>query len=51
LHQSWTFGAQKKQKEFKEWLDEVGAVITNLPSGTFKESGTEVGAVIIEITG
>lgn len=45
---SWTFGSQKKQAEFREWLDEIGATITDVPAGAFKESGTNISSVIIE---
>lgn len=46
---SWTFGSQKKQVEFREWLEEIGANITELPAGTFKESGTTVKTMLLEI--
>jgi hypothetical protein len=46
---SWEFGSQKKQVEFRGWLDEVGAEITEIPAGAFKESGTTVAAVIVQI--
>ena len=46
---SWTFGQQKKQVAFREWLDEIGAEITEVPAGAFKESGTNIAAVIIQI--
>lgn len=45
---SWMQGAQKKQKAFREWLDEIEATVTDIPPGSFKESGTLVGAVIVE---
>lgn len=47
---SWTFGSQKKQVAFRKWLDDVGATITDVPAGAFKESGTAVSSVIVEIT-
>lgn len=46
---SWTFGSQKKQVEFREWLDEIGAEQEELPQGTFKESGTNIKAVLLVI--
>lgn len=46
---SWTFGNQKKQKEFREGLDYVNATITEVPEGEFKSSGTNIRSVIIEI--
>jgi len=45
---SWTFGGQKKQVVFREWLEEIGATVTDVPAGAFKDSGTNVGSVIIE---
>jgi hypothetical protein len=47
---SWTFGGQKKQVAFREWLQEVGATVTEVPAGAFKPSGTTIASVIIEIT-
>tara|TARA_Y100000034_G_scaffold29728_2_gene36233 strand:+ start:6631 stop:7383 length:753 start_codon:yes stop_codon:yes gene_type:complete len=46
---SWRNGNQKKQKAFKEWLADIGAVVIDLEEGTFKESGTMVGANIVLI--
>lgn len=36
------FNKNKKVKQFREWLDEVGAEVYDLPSGAFAESGTGV---------
>lgn len=47
--ESWTFGQQKKQVAFREWLEEVNAEVINIDKGTFKESGTMVGGRIIII--
>ena len=46
---SWYHGSQKKQVEFKEWLRSVSAEVNTVAPGTFKESGTQVGTMIIEI--
>ena len=46
---SWTFGADKKQVEFRKWLDELGAYQEPLPEGTFKDSGTKVKAMLLMI--
>lgn len=46
---SWTFGSQKKQVQFREWLDEVGAYREELPADTFKESGTKVKTILLVI--
>lgn len=46
---SWTFGSQKKQVAFREWLDELDSEIIEVPAGAFKESGTSISAVIVVI--
>ncbi len=46
---SWLQGSQKKQVAFREWLDEIGATIEELPAGTFKESGTQIPTTLITI--
>lgn len=47
--ESWVNGSQKKQEEFRNWLDEIKAKIFPVEKGTFKESGTEVGARLVII--
>ena len=47
--ESWVDGSQKKQIDFKNWLDEVNADIIDIEKGSFKESGTMVGGKIIVI--
>lgn len=47
--ESWVNGHQKKQIEFKEWLDAVKADVLDIERGSFKESGTMVGGKIIII--
>lgn len=47
---SWRQGTQKKQVAFREWLQSVDAEITEVPTGAFKESGTNVATVIIKVT-
>jgi phospholipid N-methyltransferase len=49
MSKSWITGQQKKQKSFRDWLTSVGAIVTDLPAGEFKESGTNIATVIIEI--
>ena len=44
-----TTSSQKKQVDFKEWLDNVDAEILDIQKGSFKESGTTVGGKIIII--
>jgi hypothetical protein len=43
----WTFSQNRKETEFREWLDEIGADVDEIEPGRFKESGTMVGAMII----
>ena len=47
---SWTFGSQKKQVRFREWLSEINAEVIELDAGAFKESGTMVRSCIVKIT-
>lgn len=46
---SWTFGSQKKQIEFREWLEKVQAYKEEIPEGEFKESGTNVRTMFLVI--
>jgi PRTRC genetic system protein E len=46
---SWTFQENKKAQDFREWLAELNADKEEVPSGTFKESGTGVATYIITI--
>ena len=46
---SWTFGSQKKQVAFREWLAAVGGIYTVVEAGAFKVSGTNISSVIVEI--
>jgi phospholipid N-methyltransferase len=45
----WQISSNRKETEFKNWLDSVEAEIIPIPKGAFKESGTEIGGVIIII--
>lgn len=47
--ESWVDGSQKKQVDFRDWLDDVEAVIHSIEKGAFKESGTMVGGKIVII--
>jgi 16S rRNA G1207 methylase RsmC len=47
--EAWVRGSQKKQVEFREWLEDVYAEIIPIEKGTFKESGTMVGGQIVII--
>lgn len=46
---SWRNGGQKKQVQFREWLEEIGAIIEDVEAGTFKESGTNIATCIVII--
>lgn len=45
----WQISNNKKETEFRNWLESVDAYIEEIPAGKFKESGTLVGANIIVI--
>jgi hypothetical protein len=47
--ESWVSGNQKKQLDFKKWLNTVNAEVIDIEKGAFKESGTMVGAKIVVI--
>ena len=47
--ESWENGNQKKQKDFRKWLDTVDSKVLNIEKGAFKESGTMVGGKIVVI--
>ena len=45
----WVNSSNRKESEFREWLDEVGAEVQDIDRGSFKASGTLVGGKIIII--
>lgn len=47
--ESWVFGSQKKQVDFRDWLISVNATVLDIDKGSFKSSGTLVGGKIIII--
>lgn len=47
--ESWANGSQKKQVEFKDWLDSLDSSVFDIEKGSFKESGTAVGGKIVVI--
>lgn len=47
---SWTFGSQKKQVQFREWLQSLNAYTEEIPENTFRESGTSLRTVLIVIS-
>lgn len=46
---SWRTGSQNKQVEFREWLEEINAVVEDIEAGAFKESGTNIATCMIII--
>ncbi len=49
MSESWMNGSQKKQADFRMWLSDKDHSNMVVPRGSFKESGTMVGARIIVI--
>jgi hypothetical protein len=49
MSKSWTFGSQKKQKDFKQWIEDVEALVVENGQGAFKTSGTGVDSVLVVI--
>jgi hypothetical protein len=45
----WQLSNNKKETEFRNWLEVLNAEIHEIPKGTFKESGTMVSSVLIVI--
>ena len=45
----WQISTNKKETAFRQWLDDVGAEIIELPEKEFKESGTNIATTIIKI--
>lgn len=45
----WLTCENKKEKEFKQWLESINAYWEEVPQGAFKESGTNVAALILVI--
>ena len=45
----FTFGETKKRTRFREFLAERGWIVKELPEGTFKDSGTMIRTVVIEL--
>jgi len=46
---SWKWRDNKKSADFREWLNEHGAEIIDVPAGAFKASGTMIPTVIIKL--
>jgi hypothetical protein len=47
--ESWVNGSQKKQVDFKNWLESINAEVIDIEKGSFKQSGTMVGGKIVII--
>lgn len=45
----WKNSSNKKETEFRKWLDKKSAITEDVDAGEFKESGTMVSTVIIMI--
>lgn len=45
----WQISNNKKEADFRDWLDNVGAEIQSIDAGAFKESGTMISSCIIII--
>ena len=45
----WCTSANKKETEFRDWLDKVNGSVYDIPRESFKSSGTMVGGSIIVI--
>lgn len=45
----WMHSSNKKEKQFYQWLEDLGADIEEIQEGAFKESGTMVKTAIITI--
>lgn len=45
----WQFASNKKETDFRNWLDEIGAEVEEIPAGEFSESGTKIATCLIKI--
>ncbi len=45
----WQMSNNKKEVQFKNWINEIGAEVIEIEAGKFKESGTAIATVIIII--
>ncbi len=45
----WCLASEKVCRDFRAWLEEVGAEIHEIPNGVFDESGTNVATMAIKI--
>jgi len=47
---SFQFNSKKKFSQFRKFIDDVGAYVTELPEGAFKESGTGTKTVMVNLS-
>lgn len=47
MSKHWQLSENRKERDFRNWIDEVGAEVFELEPGTFSDSGTKVSSVII----
>lgn len=45
----WQYASGKKESEFKKWIEQIGAIVEEIPAGSFKESGTNIATCLIII--
>lgn len=45
----WTFASENKCVQFREWINEIGAEVCELPKDVFKASGTNIETLLIII--
>lgn len=45
----WQYSSNKKETQFREWLNEIDAEIEEVEAGTFKDSGTIIATCLITI--
>lgn len=45
----WTFHTTQKAKAFQSFVEKHGQIVETLPTGTFRESGTDVATLIIRL--
>ncbi len=45
----WQHSTNKKETDFRSWLDDVGADVEEIPQGAFTESGTKIATCLIII--
>lgn len=49
MSNSWRTGSQKKQIEFRQWIEDISAEVQDVEAGAFSESGTKIATCIVII--